>query len=392
MKPPPIPRMLAAARSVRIYYTMLSRDSERAAPSQQCNRKRRRIAQQASTPLIVAGRRGGSMANLRLSLAITGNPRTWPIIDGRVKAEGIDFAKTVLGPAEMFWRQLSFAEFDVSEMSMSELMMIRSRGDERFIGIPVFTTRRFYHTGILVRKDAGIASPADLRGKRVGVPEYVQTSALWTRGVLENEFGIAPKDMTFFMERPPTRSHAGAIGFAAPPGVSINQIPPEKSIGSMMLSGELDACMSYNRRHHDLIDRSDADLEHHPDIKPLFSDPAAEAVRYHKKTGIYPINHGMVVKRAVFERDPWVVINILKAFDQANDIADAERREHVAYHLETGLVPPDYRKALATRIVKHGLKANRATLDMAAKYSNQQGLTQRIMPMDELFAANVLDS
>jgi 4,5-dihydroxyphthalate decarboxylase len=100
----------------------------------------------------------------------------------------------------------------------------------------------------------------------------------------------------------------------------------------------------------------------------------------------------MVVKRAVFERNPWVVINILKAFDQANDIADAERREHVAYHLETGLVPPDYRKSMATRIIKHGLKANRATLDMAAKYSNQQSLTQRIMPMDELFAANALDS
>jgi 4,5-dihydroxyphthalate decarboxylase len=384
--------MLDAARSARIYYTMLPRDSELATPSRGCNRTRRRFAPKASASMTVAGRWGGSMANLQLSLAITSNPRTWPIVDGRVKADGIEFTKTVLGPAEMFWRQLSFAEFDVSEMSMSELMMIRNRGDDRFIGIPVFTTRRFYHTGIYVRKDAKIASPADLKGKRVGVPEYVQTSALWTRGILENEFGIAPKDMTFFMERVPARSHAGAIGFKAPPGVCINHIPPEKSIGSMMLSGELGACMSYNRRHGDLIDRSDADLDNHPDIGPLFPDSAAEAVRYYKKTGIYPINHGMVVKRAVFERNPWVVINILKAFDQANDIADAERREHVAYHLETGLVPPDYRKSMAARIIKHGLKANRATLDMAAKYSNQQSLTQRIMTMDELFAANALDS
>jgi 4,5-dihydroxyphthalate decarboxylase len=331
------------------------------------------------------------MANLQLSLAITNNPRTRPIIDGRVKADGIDFIKTALGPAEMFWRQLSFAEFDVSEISMSELMMIRSRGDDRFIGIPVFTTRRFYHTMMLVRTDAGIAGPADLKGKRVGVPEYVQTAALWTRGVLENEFGIAPKDMTFFMERLPARSHAGAIGFAAPPGVTVNQIPPEKSIASMMLAGELDACMAYFG-NPGLIDRSDVDLANHPDIKPLFADPAAEGVRYYKKTGIYPINHGMVVKRAVFERNPWMAINILKAFVRANDIANAERREHVAYHLETGLVPPDYSKALATQIISHGLKANRATLELAAKYSNQQGLTGRIMPMDELFAANALDS
>src|SRR5215475_13116782 len=331
------------------------------------------------------------MANLKLSLAITSNPRTWPIVDGRVKADGIDFTKTVLGPAEMFWRQLSFTEFDVSEMSMSELMMIRDRGDDRFVGIPVFTTRRFYHTGIHVRKDAKIESPTDLKGKRIGVPEYVQTSALWTRGILDSEFGITPTDMTFFMERLPARSHAGAIGFKAPPGVSINQIPPEKSIGSMMLSGELDACMSYNR-NGGLIDRSLADLENHPDVKPLFPDAAAEAVRYYKKTGIYPINHGMVVKRSVFERHPWVVDNILNAFHQANDVADAERREHVAYHLETSLVPVEYRKALATRIITHGLKANRATLETAAKYSNRQGLTPRIMPMEELFAPNALGS
>jgi 4,5-dihydroxyphthalate decarboxylase len=333
------------------------------------------------------------MADLQLSLAITSNPRTRPIIDGRVKPDGIAFAKTILGPAEMFWRQLSFAEFDVSEMSMSELMMIRARGDERFIGIPVFTTRRFYHTGVSVRKDAKIDAPADLKGKRVGVPEYVQTSALWTRGVLDDEFGVAPQNMIFYMERVPARSHAGAIGFVAPPGVTINRIPPDKSIGSMMLSGELDACMSYiPKKGGDLIDRSNADLDSHPDIKPLFPDSAAEAIRYYKKTGIYPINHGMVVKRAVYEREPWVVINILKAFDQANDIAEGERREHVAYHLETGLVPPDYRKALATRLVSHGLKANRATLETAAKYSNRQGLTPRVMPIDALFASNALES
>ncbi len=332
------------------------------------------------------------MANLQLSLAITNNPRTRPIIDGHVKADGIDFIKTVLGPAEMFWRQLSFAEFDVSEISMSELMMIRSRGDDRFVGIPVFTTRRFYHTMMLVRQGAGITGPADLKRKRVGVPEYVQTAALWTRGVLENEFGVTPKDMTFFMERLPARSHAGAIGFAAPAGVTIDQIPPEKSIASMMLAGELDACMAYFGGSPGLIDRSTVDLANHSNIRPLFPDPTVEGIRYYKKTGIYPINHGMALKRVVFEREPWVVINILKAFNAANDIAEAERREHVAYHLETGLVPPDCRKPLATRLVNYGLKANRATLELAAKYSNQQGLTQRIMKMEELFAANVLDS
>jgi 4,5-dihydroxyphthalate decarboxylase len=333
------------------------------------------------------------MANLRLSLAITSNPRTWPIVDGRVQVDGVDFVKSVLAPPEMFWRQLSFAEFDVSEMSVSELLMIRQRGDDRFIGIPVFTTRRFYHTGILVRKDSGIASPADLKGKRIGVPEYVQTSALWTRGVLENEFGIAPADMTFFMERLPARSHGGAIGFKAPPGVIINQIPAEKSMAGMVVAGELDGCMSYTPpKQRDIIDRNQVHLDNHPDIKPLFADPSDEAIRFYKKTGVYPINHCMVIKQAVFEQNPWAVLNIIKAFDRANDIADAERRDHVAYHLETGLVPQQYAKPLAARIIAHGLKVNRVTLETAAKYSNQQGLTQRLMRMDELFAANALDS
>ena len=329
------------------------------------------------------------MANLKLNLAITDNPRTRPIIDGRVTVEGVDFAKTVLGPAEMFWRQLNATEFDVSELSMSELMIIRSRDDQRFVGLPIFTTRRFYHTGIYVRKDAKIDKPADLKGKRIGVPEYIQTSALWTRGVLENEFGVATKDMTYFMERLPKRSHAGAIGFELP--FWVERIPPEKSIGSMLVAGEIDACMSYNR-HSDVIDRSTVDLDDHPDIRPLFADNAAECARYYKKTGTYPINHGMVVKREIFEKNPWVAINIVKAFQKACAIAERERQEQMHYHFETGLVPADYRAAVARPLITHGLRANREVLETAARYSNQQGLTPRVMKMEELFAPNALGS
>ncbi len=328
---------------------------------------------------------------LELSLGLTRNPRTWPIIDGRVEPDGIDLVKTVVDPSELFWRQLHYAEFDLSEMSMSSLMMIRAQGDERFVGLPVFTTRRFFHTNILVRRDAKIETPADLKGKRVGVPEYQQTAALWIRGVLDSEFGVSPKDMQFWMERVPARSHAGAVGFKPPAGVTINQIPPEKSIGGMMVSGELDACMFYIRNTN-LIDRSTEDLHHHPAIKPLFPDSAAEGIRYYRKTGIYPINHGMVVRRAVAERHPWVIINVLKAFADANAIAERERAEHVAYHLETGLVPPQYREALATQILTHGIKANQKTLETAAAYSYEQGLTPRLLKLEEIFSANSMGS
>ena len=262
--------------------------------------------------------------NLQLSIGITNNPRTWPIIDGTVMPDGIDLIPTVLHPSELFWRQLHFSEFAVSEMSCSSFIIAVARGDTRFVGLPIFTTRRFFHTSILVRRKAGIETPADLKGKRVGVPEYQQTAALWARGVLQHEFGVAPKDMEFFMERTPEMSHGGATGFKAPPGVSVHQIPADRSIGSMMLAGELDAVLHY-LSDRNLVDRSRADLATHPDFKYLFPDPIAEGVRFYKKTGLLPINHQTVVRRDIFEKEPWVVLNLIKAFNKANEIADAQR-------------------------------------------------------------------
>ena len=214
---------------------------------------------------------------ITLSMAVSSNPRTWPILDGTVKPDGIELVPTVLFPSEMFWRQLRYGEFDVSEMSISSLMIALSKGDERWVGVPVFTTRRFFHTGILVRKDARIDSPPDLKGKRVGVPEYQQTGALWARGALQHEFGVHPRDMEFWMERTPDISHGHATGFVPPPGVTIHQIPREKNIGTMMVSGELDATLMYIVADN-LVDRSKVDLWNHPDIGPLFPDPRAEAL------------------------------------------------------------------------------------------------------------------
>jgi 4,5-dihydroxyphthalate decarboxylase len=327
---------------------------------------------------------------LQLSLAITSNPRTWPILDGSVTPDGIDLVPTILHPSEMFWRQLRFGDFDVSEMSVSSLMMARAAGDERWLGLPVFTTRKFFHTEILVRRDARIERPADLKGRRVGVPEYQQTAALWTRGVLQHEFGVKASDMEFFMERVPTHSHAGATAFRPPPGVTIHQIPGEKSIGSMMASGEIEAVIHY-LRHSNLVDRSTVDLANHPDVKTLFPDPWAEGVRFYRKTDIYPINHGMVIRRELAEKHPWAVLNLSKAFEAANEIANQQRSEHADYHAMAGLIPPEAAKALRQPIIRHGIKANRHILETAATYSMEQGLTPHRMKLDEIFAASAMD-
>lgn len=326
---------------------------------------------------------------LSLSIAMTRNPRTQPIFDGTVTADGIDLIPTELHPSEMFWRQLKFADFDISELSFSSLMMARSRGDERWVGLPIFTTRHFFQNWILVRKDAGIVSPADLKGKRVGVPEYQQTAAVWSRGILEHDFGVAPKDMTFWMERAPSQSHGGSTGFQTPPGVTIHRIPQEKNIGSMMLSGELDATLLYFVDPN-LIDRSRADLWNHADIRPLF-EPIAEGRRYYRQTGIFPINHGMAVRRSIVDRHPWVVLNVFKAFVKANELADRQRIEHAEYHLAAGLITEETCEAMRTPLVRHGIEANRHVLETVARYSLEQGLTPRLIPLEEVFAASTLE-
>jgi len=219
------------------------------------------------------------------------------------------------------------------------------------------------------------------------VPEYQQTAALWARGVLQHEFGVRPQEIEFWMERTPEKSHGGATGFKPPPGVVVKQIPADKSIGAMMLAGELDAALHYLSGRN-LVDRSRADLASHPDFKYLFPDPVAEGIRYYHKTGLFPINHQAVVRRDVAEQEPWVVLNLLKAFNRANEIANGQRREHVAYHLATGLLSGD----AETPLLHHGVKANRKVIETIAQYSLEQDLTPRPVKIEELYAPNALES
>lgn len=330
------------------------------------------------------------MSDLQLSIAFVANPRTIPVLDGTVKPEGIDLICTPGNPGEIFWRQLKGGDWDVSEMSFSSLMIARARGDDRFVGLPIFTTRRFFHANILVRRNAGIERPEDLTGRRVGVTEYQQTAALWTRGALQHEWGVSDRDMEFFMERTPDTSHGGATGFKPPEGVTVHQIPKEKSVGQMMLDGELDAALHY-RGWASSVNRSTADLRNHPSIRTLFPDPHREGLRYYEKTGLYPINHGMCIKREILERHPWVALNLVRAFEKAAAIADQQRIEHVEAHIDIGLLPATAREAVRQRVIRHGIVANRQVLETAARYSHEQGLTPRLMSLEEVFAASTMN-
>jgi 4,5-dihydroxyphthalate decarboxylase len=330
------------------------------------------------------------MAKLQLSLCMGLNDRSRPVIDGTIQPDAIELLPTVAHPSEIFWRQLHFGEFDVSEMSISSFLMATARGDTRWVGLPIFTYRRFFHTWILVRADAGIARPEDLKGKRVGVPEYQQTAALWARGVLQHEFGVAPEDMIWYMERTEERSHGGATGFQPPPGLRFERIPPSESIASLLLAGKLDASLLYIGERN-LVDRSGIDLSRDARVRPLFPDPEAEGVRYYRKTGIFPINHAMVVRRSVLEQHPWVAINLYKAFEAAKEHVAARTRELNDGYFQLGLLPPEAHAALATDPFPYGVRANRRVLETIAEYSHDQGLTPRVLALDELFAPSTLD-
>jgi 4,5-dihydroxyphthalate decarboxylase len=290
----------------------------------------------------------------------------------------------------MFWRQLKFAEFDVSEMSMSSLTIATSHGPTPWVALPVFTTREFFHTRMLVRSDAGINSPTDLRGKRVGVPEFQQTAAIWGRGVLQHEFGVTTPEIEWFMERPADKSHGGATGSAKPPGVTIHQIPPSTNIGEMLIKGDLDATLLY-LTNPNLVDRSRIDLSKDPRVRPMFANREAEGRRYYAKTGIYPINHTVVVRRTLLEQHPWLALNLYSAFMAAKGEVVQRGEAYLRNYFTTGLIGDDVRRALAHDPMAYGVRAARPVLETIAQYVHEQGLATRRVGLEEIFAPSTMD-
>ena len=334
----------------------------------------------------VACGRESLMPALELSAAFTVNERTRPLLEGLVSPEGMRLVTTGITPNEMFWRQLKFGDFDVSEMSMASLLIATSQGPTEWVALPIFTTRRFFHTRAAVRVGAGIERPEDLRGKRVGVPEYQQTAAVWSRGILKHKFGVDPMDVIWFMGRSAERSHGGATGFTPPKGLRFSYVPPETDIAAMLLAGELDATLHYYLEPN-LVDRVSTSLAGRAEVRPLFPDALAEGRRYYKKTGIYPINHCVVVRRSIFERNPWVAINLYSAFLAAKAAALKKATSILEPYRETGSLDG----TLIGDPMPYGVQACRSVLETIARFLYEQGLTERVVALDEIFAESTLD-
>jgi 4,5-dihydroxyphthalate decarboxylase len=228
-----------------------------------------------------------------------------------------------------------------------------------------------------------------LRGKRIGVPEYQQTWAIWSRGVLQHEFGVHAREIEWFMERNPDKSHGGATGFTPPAGVRVNQIPPTTNMGEMLLRGELDGAIHYLPERN-LVDRSTVDVS--TVTRHLFPDPAAEGRRYYAKTGLFPINHTVVVRRSLLEQHPWIALNLYSAFAAAKAEIASYGRSYLHWYFETGLLDDGVRRTLAANDpLAYGFKAARPVLETVAQYVHEQGLAPRPVALSELFAASTLD-
>jgi len=331
-----------------------------------------------------------SEPKLTLSLALSDNERTRPLAQGRYQPQGVKLIPTVVHPSEMFWRQLKYQDFDISEMSLSSLIIATAKGDKTWVALPIYTSRSFFHTNILVRADRDITEPKDLRGKRVGVPEYQQTAALWTRGILEHEFGVAARDIEWFMERGPEMSHGGATGFRPPEGVRLNHIPSITNIGEMLVNGELDATVLYLTTPN-LVDRSRIDLSHNTAVQPLFKDKRSETQRYYAKTGIYPINHTVVIRRELYERHPWLALNVYHAFVAAKEDVERETEATIASYVDTGILSGAVEVGLKEDPKAYGMKASRKVIETIARYVHEQGLTDRLVAPEEIFAPSTLE-
>ncbi|MGH2638507.1 MAG: PhnD/SsuA/transferrin family substrate-binding protein [Rhabdochlamydiaceae bacterium] len=337
------------------------------------------------------------MSTLRLSFACGRYDRTEPIRTGQIKPDGIDLTYLTIKPADGFARMLKNQEFDASEMSISLYLMFKLSGNVSFTAIPVFTMRRFFHTELIVNTGSGIEKPSDLKGKRIGVPEYGMSLALWIRGILQHEFDVQPEDLEWYVERSPGESVADAIGFKPPDNVSVHQIPKDSDVTTMLNEGAIDAAFPLPRFWRTRTDRIKdvPPLGPGSKIKRLFPDPKLEAIRYFKNTGFFPINHIVVIQDHVLKENPWVARSLFDAFELSKTISyeDASATSEEPTNLVwQGQLWEEVHRIMGGDPFPYGVKKNEKILRELAGYSYEQRLAPRRAEIVDLFTSTMLDT
>jgi 4,5-dihydroxyphthalate decarboxylase len=295
------------------------------------------------------------------------------LTDGSVEPEGIDLTiVTRMTASTRHWRFLRNREFDIAELSSSSYLIARDAG-LAFDAIPVFLHRRFRHGFVFINTHKGIRTPRDLIGRRVGVKSFQVSAILWLRGILEHDYGVPHKSIEWFSEIDED------VDFVPPPDLRLTRLGHAQSVEAMLVTGELDALL-----HPNIIDPW---LDKDPNVARLFPDYKQDEIAFYRNTGMFPIMHVMGLRRDIVERYPWVPASLFRAFDAAKAIAMRRLANScaipLAWHQHAW---EEQEEILGPDPWEYGLTArNRKTLDTMVRFSHEQGLIRRAIPLEELF-------
>ncbi len=326
------------------------------------------------------------MAKVRLTLAIGPYDHVRDFVDGTVRAKGIDLIALNLPIEEIFYRFTRFREWDVSEMSFGKYVSLKSQNDRSITAIPVFPSRVFRHSSIYVRNNGKVKIPRDLKHKRVGVPEWAQTAAVYTRGYLMHEVGIALKDIEWHQAGVNETGRSEKVKLKLPKGVRCLS-HPDRSLNDMLLAGELDAALSARPLR--------AALEPGSRVKRLFPDALEVEKAYYRKTGIFPIMHVVALRSEVLERHPWVAMNLYTAFEEAKQRSLQRTLDVTASYYPLPWTVDYARQSQALfgeDVWPYGIEPNRTTLEAFLQFAFEQGVCHRKLKPEELFPVEVQSS
>jgi len=328
------------------------------------------------------------MSALELDLGCGDYELVRPLRDGKVRAEGmqINFV-TIDKPPEVHWRMGIHSEFDAAEMSFGTYVAGKARGDFPFVAIPAFVYRKFRHSAAYVNVDAGINSPEDLKGKRVGVPEWQMTATIWLRGILQDEHGVAVADVHGVTGGLETGGRKEKIPLQLPPEIKVESISEDDNLSTMLTAGKIDALLSA-QVPEPYIKRS-------PQVRRLYANPRQAESDYFRRTGIFPIMHVMVIREELYHRHPWVAQSLFKALLEAKTfcVEFAFKNDTLHSFLPwAGNHMEEIRELMGDDFWPYGVERNRHTIETFLRYAGEQGLSRRQLAMEELFAKETFDT
>ena len=319
------------------------------------------------------------MAKLQLSVAIGDYDRMRPLVDGAVQVDGVDPQFMLLDPEEIFFRAFRHQDFDICELSMSSYSVKTAAGDCPYVAVPVFPSRAFRHTSVYVRTDR-IRQPSDLKGRRVGLPEYQLTANVWVRMFLEEDHGIRPSDVTWVRGGYEMPGRVEKIALNLPPDVKVESVGPDETISGLLASGGLDAVIG---------PRAPSCFEQgHPHVGYLFADPQRAGVDWYRRTGLFPIMHTLGIRRTLAERHPWLPGAVMKAFEKSKAVALAKLGDTSATKVTLPFVEEQLRAArdlMGEDFWAYGLEPNRHVLQRFLRRHFDEGLSSRLLAPEELF-------